>query len=484
MPARPRPSAARLALAFVLAGWSLAAAAGATTIVVTTDADADAADGGCSLREAILAANDDRAHNECPAGDGPDRIEFSLTLPEIIVLTDHLPTITGTLAIRGPGATLLTVDGDTTFRPLDLDSPGDDAWLLVEDLAFTHGRTPAGETTGGGAHIGAGDTATFRRVRFVGNRAENGGGGLAVDSHSAAQSNTTLVDCLVAENVAEGPAGGGGLFTGGTGNVVRIVGTTFFANEAAHPNGPGGGLRTTRAVVNLLDSTLTANLAGGPGGGLYVSTDPIGGSTLVIRNTTIVDNQAGTQSSSGHGGGLSARPGPDFPLDLLIQNTVVAENLDPTGVAPDLDCGPNLTTLWASGSDFVGSDAGCEALFPPGEPNAAGDFVGTPTAPLLPLLEILAYHGGPTPTHRPSVSPLSPLIDQGACADAVADQRGHGDPVAHRRPVDAPGAPGITGGDDCDIGAFERLGQAGAAPEIFADGFELGHTLLWTREVR
>lgn len=477
---RTVPAVPVLAVAALLG----AAAAGARTITVDTTLDADAADGVCSLREAILAANDDVARNECPGGSGADRIVFNVPPPGIIILTDHLPTITDTLAIVGPGATELALDGDTFHRPLTLDTPGNDGWLLVTDLSITHGRAPSGES-GGGARVAAGDTATFRRVRFIGNRAENGGGGLVVESGSEVHSTVSLVDCLFVDNVAEGAAGGGGLLTSGTGNVVHIEGSTFFGNSAAHANGVGGGMRLTRAIVDMLETTVTGNVANSSGGGIFVSTDPAGGATLVVRDSTIVENTAGADPPGGDGGGIRAAPGVDHPLDLLIQNTVVADNLDlATPFEPDLSCGPNLTALWASGSDLVGSNEGCAAHFPAGLPNAFGDFVGTAAAPLAPELEALAFHGGPTPTHRPSESPPSPLVDQGTCPGAVADQRGHGDPAAHLRRVDLAAVPNAAGGDGCDIGAFEVQGEPGADPAIFADGFELGHTLLWSREVQ
>jgi hypothetical protein len=149
-----------------------------------------------------------------------------------------------------------------------------------------------------------------------------------------------------------------------------------------------------------------------------------------------------------------------------------------------VSCSSDLTRLWASGSDFIGSNEGCAALFAPGLPNPAGDFVGTAAAPLAPQLELLADHGGATPTHRPSEVPLSPLIDQGTCPGEVGDQRGYGNQAVHLRPVDLVAVPDAAGGDGCDIGAFEVQGEVGADPSLFADGFELGHTLFWSFEVQ
>jgi len=54
---------------------NLAPAAGyAAEIAVTTTADELNADGDCSLREAIQAANTDTAVDACPAGSGADTI--------------------------------------------------------------------------------------------------------------------------------------------------------------------------------------------------------------------------------------------------------------------------------------------------------------------------------------------------------------------------------------------------------------------------
>jgi len=51
------------------------ARAAGSTIAVTTTSDATAADGQCSLREAIDAANGDVAVDTCAAGNGADTID-------------------------------------------------------------------------------------------------------------------------------------------------------------------------------------------------------------------------------------------------------------------------------------------------------------------------------------------------------------------------------------------------------------------------
>src|SRR4051794_19734990 len=78
----------------------------ATTIVVTTVADTVAADGACSLREAIQAANTNATVNECvhDGSGGTDTISFNIAGngPHIInVGVGGLPTITAPVIVDG-----------------------------------------------------------------------------------------------------------------------------------------------------------------------------------------------------------------------------------------------------------------------------------------------------------------------------------------------------------------------------------------------
>src|SRR4051794_5044883 len=79
----------------------------AATITVTTNADTVAADGQCSLREAVTAANLDAAGNGCPAGLGGDTISlgtatYDLQGSELLIMND--------VAITGAGAAATTIN--------------------------------------------------------------------------------------------------------------------------------------------------------------------------------------------------------------------------------------------------------------------------------------------------------------------------------------------------------------------------------------
>lgn len=485
-PLVPTLLAAALAAVLVPGG-----AANAATIFVNTESDADAADGFCSLREAILAADDDTAHNECPAGAGPDRIVFSLTTPATIALTDDLPPITDTLLLRGPGPLQLVIDGGDLYRLLDFDT-ADGGWFGVERLSLYRGRSPGGvEGDGGGAWIGPGETAAFRRVGFIQNHSANAGGGLAIGSAGSAPSTATVTECLFLSNVAEGPGGGGGLGLIGTGGEARVVRSTFTDNGADHANGSGGAIIATRGNLFLEASTVSGNRANASGGGILIvvsGAPPLFGG-LDARDSTVTDNLANADGDlAGDGGGIAFIIGNGFTADLSLRNTAVTGNLDSgASTEPDVECDTGVQ-LVASGTSFVGSNAGCETLLPDGSPNAAGDYVGTAAAPLVVSFAALGDYGGPTPT-RPPLAPMFTegvaiaLIDSGSCPDSFTDQRGSGDAEAGTRRVDVVEFPNGPGSDGCDIGAVEVGTDPHIDPTIFADGFENGNTLIWSSEV-
>jgi len=489
-PLVPTLLAAAVGIPILFAGTAHAA-----TITVNTDLDADAADGFCSLREAIVAANDDAAHNECPAGDGPDRIVFNLTLPAEINLTADLPPISDTLLLRGPGPLQLVIDGADLHRLLFFDVPLGGGWLGVERLTLYRGRSPGGpEGDGGGAYLGAGETAWFRRVGFVENRSANSGGGLAIGSAGSSPTSATVVECLFLGNVAEGPGSGGGLALIGTNGIAQVIRSTFVDNGADHENGTGGAMLATRGTLLLESSTVSGNRGSDTGGGIFllVSGAPPLSGALIARDSTITANLANSYGDlAGDGGGIALNIGTGFTATLELVNSVVAGNLDSGSlIRPDFQCGGDVQ-LTASGFSFVDSNEGCSTLFPAGSPNAAGDYVGTAGSPLDAQLLPLADYGGPLPTHLPEPPPpfselgptVSPLIDHGSCADAIEDQRGYGDAAAGVRRVDRPEVTNPPGGDGCDIGAVEVGADPHIDPTLFADGFEAGHTLLWTSEV-
>src|SRR5687767_2794880 len=91
-----------------------------STITVTSLADNLDADGQVTLREAIVAANSNTSVDGSTAGSGADEILFSSPLftqgPGTITLGLGELQITDDLTITGPGADLLTINGNNASR--------------------------------------------------------------------------------------------------------------------------------------------------------------------------------------------------------------------------------------------------------------------------------------------------------------------------------------------------------------------------------
>ena len=477
---RPRPLLP-LALLALLATVVAPGAARATVIAVTTTSDELNADGDCSLREAVRAANLDQAVSGCPAGSAAaDTIVLQQAQNYVLSLTGAHEDLaaTGDLDIRG-GVTIeghdSTIDGNDTDRVLDvifgnvvvtdvtirdgrIDSDGGgirlstaSANLTLRDSIVTSNVTT--DFGGGGIGMLAG-TATIERCTISSNSAVTQGGGIFTGEFFG-QATVTVTDSQILLNTAG--EDGGGIHNEGT---MRIVDTTIDDNDATtgfaggiHNSGGeltlvgstvsrntavsvGGVHNTANGDAILVNSTISGNRANGSGGGVANSAD---GSTMDLRSVTIAANVADQDASGGgNGGGISAGG------TVRVRNTIIADNQDLSGAngAVHPDCSGTLTS---EGHNLLESTAGCSLA---GQPT--GNVTGAPG------LGALASNGGPTKTH--AITRASPAIDAGdpnGCVDEnllllTQDQRGFvrpvkGDPLKSVR---------------CDIGAFEFASSA------------------------
>ena len=453
---------------------------GGANITVETTVDADAADADCSLREAIVAANDDAAYNGCAAGTGTsDRIVFDLTLPATITLASDLPEINESVAIVGPGMDQLTVDGADLYALPRFDNVTDpDPWLFVSGITLTNGlRTGAG----GGALFVSGGRLVLRESELSSSTTDDIGGGLFVSGDASVERSRIL------ENTASAPSGGGGIYVYFFGS-LELVDSTVAGNSTTHESSGGGGVKA-QALTSLVvrRSTISGNESGGVAGGIEALPGFMDATTryVTIESSTITQNHCNVVSSANYqcGGGARFAEGTDSILDVTIANSVIAQNEDELGAlfAHDLVMGSSAGLVFTSGGfNLIGDHTGSGAHFAAGLPNGNGDFVGTTASPLDPQLGVLAPNGGPTPTHLFDAVVPHPLIDQGACAGELADQRGHGNAGTGVRIVDVGPAANNPEGDGCDIGAVEAFGSALAPAALFADGFESARLLFWS----
>ena len=170
--------------------------------------------GGMSLRDAIDFAD--------AAPGGGDTITFSPLLTGTIDLTDGpLPAITADMTIDGPGANVLSINGQGKSGILSVSAA---ATVTISGLTFTDGN------------------ASF---------------GGAIDNAG----NLTLADCELSHNKA---LSGGAIFNGRTG-ALTMTGTTVSGNTA---NDLGAGILNYGTAM-LKNCTITGNTGTVLGGGIY-----------------------------------------------------------------------------------------------------------------------------------------------------------------------------------------------------------------------
>jgi len=225
-------------------------------IVVNTTADTVAADGFCSLREAIQAANSNNAVNECPAGlAGLDTIEFNLGTgtPTINVTGSALPTLTEPIYINGNtgGATRVELNGTA--------AGGSAHGLNVQGGGSTIAAMVINRFSLSGIFIASGNGNTVRNC-FLGTDATglmDQGNGL--DGINANSANNQIGGTLLGQgNVLSGNGRAGVTFGPAMNNLVQgnIIGLS--ANRAA-------ALGNNHGV--LIDIGSTNNTIGGTAGG-------------------------------------------------------------------------------------------------------------------------------------------------------------------------------------------------------------------------
>ncbi|MBP9144406.1 MAG: hypothetical protein KBI44_07980 [Thermoanaerobaculia bacterium] len=464
------------------------APAKAAVIVVDTLSDAIAEDGFCSVREAILAANENSAAGECPSGSGEsDRIRFAVT--GTILLSSALPAIDESVAFEGPGRDLLTIDGGDQFQLLWFGASSPTQYV-VRDLSLVHGYASVpGILSFGGCVLawGPGPALALFDVTIRNCRAVANGGGIY--SQGPLRLQRVWVDGNEAQSIA---GGGGGVAATGVGD-VEIIDSTFSGNFASGTSGSGGGLYASAVGQTLVaNSTFSSNRANWRGGANLLSGVGTGTLSVTIRDSTYLGNESDDDETSSDptGGTIALANQVTSMLEVELANTVIAggkDNASPTRCPEILIAEGDVRAVLTSGGFNLVADGACvETAFPAspgaGLPNLQGDFVGTLASPIDPRLDILAGNGGSTPTHLPLQETPHPVIDQGSCPASGQDQRGLRGAASSHRAHDVAAVPDNPEGDGCDIGAVER-GASSPARTLFVDGFESATTLFWSADL-
>jgi CSLREA domain-containing protein len=330
-----------LAIAAVL--FQPGGVAHAATIKVTTTADVMVNNTTCSLREAIIAANNNSNLHEdaCTAGSA---------------------TKTDTITLAGGATYSLTISGsgDDEGEAGDLDVLDNTASL---DLIIKSGGGPAtieqnAATDDRVLHVIDGAAVQVKKVNFSGGGNVTNGGGILVDSAAL-----TLDTCIVTGNVAAESGGGIAVLS----STLTLLNSTVSSNAADF----GGGLNTdTGSTVLVDDSTISNNSAGSLGGGIATADTSLtiqngssitanaaslgggifqGGSTTLIQTGSTVS----LNTSIDNGGGIYQSDG---TTSLLTGSAIVDNNSQASGGGAFIDGG----TLLIDASTIQSNDAGLD----------------------------------------------------------------------------------------------------------------------------
>ena len=272
----------------------------------------------CTLRGAITLAN---------TLGGSNTITFDSSVfatAQTITLGSALPNISNTLIINGPGASLLTVDGNSANRVFYANAGTD---LTLDSLTIANGS----------ASVGAGvydnhATVTITNSTLSGNVATNSGGGIYVNNGTLILTDTTLSDNQAVKY-------GGGIETNGSSSVLTLTDCIFTGNQTTGASNPtGGALDNYYATTTVTNCTFSGNSAT-LGAAIYNNPN----STLTVSGSTFTSNTAS------QGGGIYAQNSLTVTDSTFDSNSATALGGGIADIAGE---------VIVSGSTFTGNSAG------------------------------------------------------------------------------------------------------------------------------
>ncbi len=462
--ARPSLWLALMAL-LALAGALRPPSAHAANITVAAGEVAISSNGICSLREAIINANDDAAtHADCTAGSGADILTLAAGAYNVADSyasyngNTGLPQITSPITIEGNGATI-DRSGAAVYRLFALNSTGN---LTLNDLMLTDGAMTT--DVGGGAIYNNGGTLTINDSFLSGHSATNSQGGGAIRSNGG----TVTINTSTLSGNQSGNSGGGGAIYATNSATLTINDSTLGGNSATNTNGGAISIGSGSGSVTLNRSTVGANNTANGGAGIASS-----GGTLTLNNSTISGNQAQSAGGGGiynngatvtlnnstvtgnttttGGGGILSNSG-----TLNLNRSIVSGNTGNTGYDSGYEVvsygTENANNYNVFGRDGISNNRAFAYSFTPG----ANDFNATDDGGNVAIGSILnttlANNGGPTSTH--ALVAGSPAVDRAPSAACTAAPISGLDQRSYPRNVDGNAT---AGANECDAGSFEYL---------------------------
>lgn len=364
--------------------------------------------GGVHTRNAATLDNTRLSHNiaeaKTVAGGGGVATDLDVTLAYDSVVSNNTVVATlGTTDSRTYGA----YGGGLLSRFGSAYVTGDPAFgngtrhPLITGNAVTSND---GYASGGGAatrYFMGNVTVSFATIsaNSIASNADAFGGGIEAIHNlvlhaSTLSGNTVRTDCASTCFVG---GGGGYSFESLYASYSTVSDNHVSAYQPGVMLGAAGGLGAGLYTLSIVESTVSGNTVSAPDGsthGAYgggVLGPVYSDSTLVIQNSTIAFNVAGTQ-----GGGLSVSPN---DMTSGVVSTIVSNNQAPLGA--DIDVSPFI-----GGSVVVAGDHDLIVA------HGAGITVPADTLVSDPLLLPLARNGGGTATHE--LADCSPAKDAGS----------------------------------------------------------------------
>ncbi|WP_353571908.1 choice-of-anchor Q domain-containing protein [Candidatus Albibeggiatoa sp. nov. BB20] len=299
----------------------------AATIHVTMTDDVVVQDGKCSLREAVQAANQNKAIDTCRKGSSAytDVIQLGA---KTYLLNFNLLDVTEDVIVAGKGMTQTEINGQNRTRLFFVQS---DAYLQLQDLTLTQGKTTnfggaitnaggvvtlyhclvkqnlaTGSSSAGGAIFNYGGTLNLHYVQFVENIAERGYGGGAIFNY---QGRLNVENSQFLDNQANNGFGGAGIYN--SEGIANVMNSSFSGNQANF----GGGIFNRDGAANLANVTFSGNHA------------TFGGAVNTFEGFTYLSHATIVNNTANYGAGI------DNDGQLFLAASIVFNNQSKVGAA-------------------------------------------------------------------------------------------------------------------------------------------------------
>ena len=331
----PRKLRRHLARSLAGAGLLLTFAQGidAATITVTTNKPGIKADGKCSLDEAIANANDDAAtYPDCSAGSGADIIVLPQSSSIKFTSSDYL-TVNSPIVIQGNSSKITAKKSKTTFAFVGVGAGGD---LTVQNLTITGFTNGALLNRGGILRITNSTVSGQARGTIYNNHAlyiegstisgNTGGTGGGVTNHYGS---VNIINSTISHNVANNGFGGGIYNRSGT---ITINNSTISNNATFAPkyySSFGGGIFNAFGYVGIFDSTVSGNtVIGGAANKSGYHFSGVGGGIENAYATLVIHDStiSGNKAVGGPGGHGVSGAIDNVEGTVSIENSTISGN--------------------------------------------------------------------------------------------------------------------------------------------------------------